>query len=212
MIGAVIFPHPLPIRPNSMGHTVGAIGGRLRGISVYHMGRQQTEYYRDDGQRMDHRTLKSKENQQMGRDSTFHYQNMKRVSKLINSLEGFNEKSAFEAPARIMPFSGMRPTVSGYYNTNIDVHRMEISSDRLHIVLRMDHRITESSEGMSTFPFHYPILVIWPSPPRISIRSVCLHTPIFPHQRAINTSKTNTILCQNTSTVRSRLIVSVCSV
>uniref|UniRef100_A0A914EE96 Uncharacterized protein n=1 Tax=Acrobeloides nanus TaxID=290746 RepID=A0A914EE96_9BILA len=70
---------------------------------------------------MEHRTLKHRDNYHSGSDKnlSMHYQNMKNLQQLVQTIEGYsNDKNRsidldLPPPARIMPFSGIKPQDDG---------------------------------------------------------------------------------------------------
>ncbi|KAE9415571.1 hypothetical protein Angca_000588, partial [Angiostrongylus cantonensis] len=62
---------------------------------------------------MDHRTLKTRENNVCRKDLSFHYQHMNSLQNIMNTLDGYTKNFEDNPPPRIMPFSDMKPSNDG---------------------------------------------------------------------------------------------------
>ena len=74
---------------------------------------------------MEHRTLKPRENliekpslslTNSGSNANIHYQNMKNLQQLVQTIEGYSHHRELDLPppARILPYSGIKPQVNIY--------------------------------------------------------------------------------------------------
>ncbi|KAJ1364694.1 hypothetical protein KIN20_024835 [Parelaphostrongylus tenuis] len=114
---------------------------------------------------MDHRTLKTRENNICQKDLLFHYQHMNNLQNIMNALDGCTKNVDDNSTPRIMPFSDMKPLNDGIIkpvafrpitSQNEDSSSVHFAANNRveRLVIRGDS--TKSSANMNQLNGHIP--------------------------------------------------------